>query len=72
MKNIFQFFFYTVLVISFNATSLKCDEVKDLIDPSLGYRFFFIYQKLNDPYGNLVKKKKISNRTIHYVPNIQK
>ena len=32
MKNIFQFFFYTVLVISFNVTSLKSDEVKDLID----------------------------------------
>ena len=39
MKNIFQFFFYTVLVISFNSTSLKSDEVKDLIDPH-EYNFY--------------------------------
>ena len=39
MKNIFQFFFYTVLVISFNATFLKSDEVKDLIDPH-EYNFY--------------------------------
>ena len=39
MKNIFQFFFYTVLVISFNVTSLKSDEVKNLIDPH-EYNFY--------------------------------
>ena len=45
---------------------------KDLIHPSLGYRFFFIYGKNKDPYGNIVLKKKVANRTIHYVPKIQK
>ena len=39
MKNIFQFLIYIVLVVSVNVTSLKSDEVKDLIDPH-EYNFY--------------------------------
>ena len=39
MKNIFQFLIYIVLVVSFNVTSLKSEEVKDLIDPH-EYNFY--------------------------------
>jgi len=38
-----------------------------------GYEgYFHIYRQNNDTLGNKVLKKEINNRTIHYVPNIQK
>lgn len=45
---------------------------KDLIHPSMGDRFFFIYSMDTDPKGNKVKKDKLGTRTIHWVPEIQK
>ena len=45
---------------------------KDLIHPSMGDRFFFIYSMETDPKGNKVKKDKLGSRTIHWVPEIQK
>lgn len=45
---------------------------KDLIHPSLGFRFFFIYGKEKDPQGNKVSRKKVGTRTIHYVSKVQK
>ncbi len=34
--------------------------------------FFHVYRQLEDTLGNKVMKKEINNRTIHYVPSIQK
>jgi len=44
---------------------------KDLIHPSMGERFFFIYSMDTDLKGNKVKKEKLGTRTIHWVPKIQ-
>jgi len=38
--------------------------------PDEGY--FHVYRQNTDTLGNKVLKKEINNRTIHYVPNIQK
>ncbi len=38
--------------------------------PDDGY--FHVYRQTKDTLGNKVMKKEINNRTIHYVPNVQK
>lgn len=38
----------------------------------MGETTFVIYSKEEDKYGNKVKKEKLGERTVHWVPNIQK
>ena len=45
---------------------------KDLIHPSLGNNFFIVYSLNKDLDNNKIYKKKINNRTVYYVPKIQK
>lgn len=44
----------------------------DLIHPSMGERFFFIYSKDKDIKGNKVITAKLGTRTVHWVPKVQK
>ncbi len=36
------------------------------------YGFFYVYRQKEDLLGNMILTKQINNRTIHYVPSIQK
>lgn len=62
--------------------SLNEQEKKALYDSAIRvsehhYRYpndfnFNVYEKITDPYGNPVSHDKMSNRTIHWVKNVQK
>ena len=45
---------------------------EDLYHPSYGEHYFLVYGLEYDKYGNKVIKEKIGNRTIHWVPQVQK
>ena len=44
----------------------------DILHPSLGQNVFYVYSKNIDKYNNKIIRKKINNRSIFYVPKIQK
>ncbi len=52
--------------------NIQFKKLNDYSDPIIHTNLFYIYYREKDQYGNKVKREKMNNRTIHWVPKIQK